>query len=116
MKSEELLKEIIRKSHMEIPGTGFEDRVMEKILFAARLKAQRKKNIRLSWIFLLISCFLLATILVLLSGNSASSILHQFNYSPAGTGQILLPAFSLIAAIIILIQADNLFRLTWQYR
>lgn len=113
-KLEDSFKKIMSKSLLEIPDRNFEDKVMEKVDFIQSLTQKRSKNLNLSWIFLTISAVLFPVCYI--------SIFKSLNYEFTNTlganfqnpETIFVPAFILIFAIIILLQIDNLLRLTYR--
>jgi hypothetical protein len=116
MEQDPILKRLIKKSSHEIPDRNFEERVMEKILFAANHVRRNRKNIQLSWGFLGLSAGLLPVLLIYLSKSYFFSYLTRLGIDLSGISNILMPAAVLVAAIIILVQVDNLYRLTVQMR
>ncbi len=111
MNKQEISK-ILKISALEIPNRNFDERIMQKIEFAYYYKKQRDKNIRLSWIFLGASTILFPTAFLLLMQNSALRLVTDKILSLKGIGQSIMPAIILLSAIIILLQIDNLYRLT----
>ena len=116
MEQDPILKRLMQKSSYEIPHHNFEERVMEKILFAAGHVRRNRKNLRLSWGFLGLSTGLLPVLLVYLSKSYFFRYLAELGINLSSLSNILMPAAVLVAAIIILIQVDNLYRLTTQMR
>lgn len=113
-KLEDSFKKMMSKSLLEISDRNFEDKVMEKVDFIQYLKQKRSKNLKLSWIFLAISAVLFPVgyISVFKSLNYEFINTMGANYQSSET--IFAPAFILIFAIIILLQIDNLLRLTYR--
>lgn len=116
MKQDPLFKILIQKSKMEIPDRNFEYRVMQKIEFAAGIVKQRRKNLKLSWGFLGLSAFLLPVLLLIISKSILLEYLVELGINLSGAANIIMPAAVLISAIIILVQVDNLYRLSLQMR
>ena len=113
---EQQFKVLLQKSHFEIPDRNFEDRIMQKIEFAYSIKLQRRKNLRLSWLFMFLSAILLPALLLFLSHAPLSGTLSKLGVDLAHAGSVLLPAGALLSAILILVQIDNLLRLTLRMR
>jgi len=113
---ESTLKNLLEKSGYEIPDKDFENRVMQKIEFAHQAKIHRKRNLRLSWTFLLISVILLPMIIFFLSDSPIAQAFNQLGINVSRSGNILLPAALLISGIIILLQLDNLYKLSFKAR
>ena len=116
MEQDPILKRLIQKSTYEIPDRNFEERVMEKILFAVNHVRRNRKNLQLSWGFLGLSAGLLPALLVYLSKSYLFNYLAELGIDLSSVSNILMPAAVLVAAIIILVQIDNLYRLSVQMR
>ena len=114
MKKDEVLKKLLMLSETEIPNRNFEERVMEKIRYVAIQNLQRKHHLRLSWIFLVISTILLPSLFLTFINFTNLNLLTRLVPNLIPPVNILLPAGIVIAAIIILLQIDNLLRLSLQ--
>lgn len=114
MEQDPIFSRLMKKSRYEIPDRNFENRVMQKISYAASIQKNRKQNLKLSWVFLGLSSVLLPALLILISKSSLITYLAGLGLNLGGAASILMPAAVLIAAIVILIQLDNLYRLTFQ--
>lgn len=116
MKTDDNFRRVISRAKLEIPSRNFEDKVMEKIFYTAAIQKQRNRNIRLSWIFLLFTALLIPAVILFLTSHFQLGILTGLGIRFSGIGQILMPAGIIICAAIVLIQIDNLYRLTFQLR
>lgn len=102
---------LIQKGGLEIPDINFEDKVMDRILLAGVKKKSEKKNIRLSWIFLIISCILFPLsymALGMINWESTAIIgehIDKISKSISLSGVVVF-------SIIVFYQLDNLLRLT----
>ena len=116
MENDTIFKKLMAKSRYEIPDRNFEDRVMQKVGFVSVIQNQRLKNLKLSWVFLILSTLLLPVLLILVSKSFFIHYLAQLGMNLSGAANIIMPAAVLVSAIIILLQLDNLFRLTVQLK
>ncbi len=107
---------MIVNSLLTIPDRNFEDRVMGKVMLAHSLKLQRDKSLKLSWFFLILSAFLFPGGFIIFIRQA------HYTFSPAIDNalktpvQVFIPAAVIIFAVIILIQIDNLLKLTFRVR
>ena len=112
MKNDSNITQLLKTGHLEIPDRNFEDKVMEKIEFVHLYKKQKNKNLRLSWMFLILSVILIPVGILVVSQNFNLEIIMSRAIPVNGIRQSVTPAIILLSAIIILLQVDNLFRLT----
>jgi hypothetical protein len=113
---EENLKTLMSKSLLTIPDRNFEDRVMEKVLLAKQMKTQRNKNLKLSWLFILLSAVLFPLGFIAILHNADYSFRTVFENASITSVQVFIPATIIIFAVIILIQIDNLLGLTFRMK
>ncbi|MBN2523254.1 MAG: hypothetical protein JXB24_08250 [Bacteroidales bacterium] len=113
-KIENNFKKLIGKSLLEPPGRNFEDNVMGKVVFIHALKQKRNKNLKLSWIFLIISASLVPACYLTFLRYIDFEFLNRLGKNLYNSENIVSPAILLIFAIIILLQIDNLLRLTFR--
>ncbi len=116
MKQEHALKNLLTIAREEPINNDFKDIVMRKVEFSYQLKLIRTKNIRLAWICLLASAILFPIALLLFSKMGSLSLIQKLGFTMESISSILMPASVLITAIIILLQIDNLLRLSFQPR
>lgn len=106
---------LIQKGGLEIPDINFEDKVMDRVLLAGIKMKSEKKNIRLSWIFLIISCILfpLAYMTLGMINWEDTAIIgkHIGNISTT----ISLSGV-VVFSIVVFYQLDNLLRMTIKSR
>lgn len=107
---------LLEKGKLSIPNADFENKVMEKVFFAFQQKEDRKKNLRLSWLFLILSAvfFPLGVLSFLQKLNVNFTDILGRNLEK--TQQFIVPAVVLIFCILLLLQIDNLLRLTIRTR
>jgi hypothetical protein len=107
---------LLEKGKLEIPALDFENKVMDKVFFAFQQKEDHKKNLRLSWLFLVLSAifFPIAILSFLQKLNMSFTDILGKNFE--NTQQFIVPAVVLIFCILLLLQIDNLLRLTLRTR
>jgi heme/copper-type cytochrome/quinol oxidase subunit 3 len=110
------LKLLLEKGKLEINEKDFENKVMKKVEYAHAFKEQQRKNIRMSWFFLVLSAlfFPLGIISFFQKMNWTFSDLLGRNLH--NVQHFIIPALVLIFSILLLLQIDNLFRLTTRTR
>ena len=113
-KVENSFKNLISKSLLEVPDRNFEDKVMDKIVFLQFLKQKRSKSLKLSWIFLAISALLFPIGYISFFRSFNYEFINKIGENLQSPENILMPALILIFASIILLQIDNLLRLTFK--
>jgi hypothetical protein len=107
-------KEIMEKSLLKIPEKDFTEKVMERIHVEAAKKPQFSRDIKFSWLCITLAAFVLPfglkfVIWVLsLFDPYVVQYLHKFSDSV-----IIQIGSVLLATMILLIQLDNLFRITF---
>jgi hypothetical protein len=113
-KVENNFKNLISKSLLEVPDRNFEDKVMDKVVFRQTLKQQRSKSLKLSWFFLVISAFLFPIVYISFFKSFDYEFLNTIDTNFQSPESIFVPALIIIFSIIILLQIDNLLRLTFR--
>ncbi|MBN1950170.1 MAG: hypothetical protein JW801_03150 [Bacteroidales bacterium] len=116
MEKDPILKQLIQKGNHDIPGRNLEDRIMEKVDFLVKMKQGQRKNLRISWFFLLFSLGLIPVVLIALPKTLLVHYLTESGSDLAGITGYMVPAATLIAAVLFLVQIDNLYRLTMRLR
>lgn len=97
---EQLFKDIVSKSKLEMPFPDFEDNVMKQIEAKRTLKLSISKDIKLSWIFFVIVLFL---------GIAISYFLSHMYQSLFGIKiEVVTLIFQMCFAILLFGQLDNL--------
>lgn len=112
-KVEKSFKNLISKSLLELPDRNFEEKVLDKVAFMQYLKQKRSRSLKLSWIFLTISALLFPVGYISIFKYFNSEFITKIGANIQSPESIFLPALILIFAIIMLIQIDNLLRLTF---
>ena len=107
---------LLEKGKREIPDSDFEEKVMTKVLFAFQHQVEHKKNIRLSWMFLLVSAILFPLGILSFLQKMNLNLSDIFGRNLENTQQFVVPAVVLIFCILLLLQIDNLLRLTIRAR
>lgn len=109
--NDKVLMNMLGKSMHEITDPDFDNKVMERISMAEVRKFAEKKNLRLSWIFLIISIVLLPVsypfilkAVGTISGGIAGDYLQNFS-------EFLFPVGIILISVIVLLQIDNLIQL-----
>jgi hypothetical protein len=113
---EKKFQRMIGKSILTVPDRNFEDRVMEKVMLAHSLKLIRSKNLKLSWFFLALSAILFPAGFLFFIRNANYTITPYIDNALKTPIQVFIPAAVIIFAIIILIQVDNLLKLTFRQK
>jgi hypothetical protein len=113
---EQKMRRMIEKSILTLPDRNFEDRVMQKVSLAHTLKIQRNKSLKLSWLFLAISTISFPGGFIIFMRQSDYSFVPIIGNALKTPGQVFVPAAMLIFAIILLIQIDNLLKLTFRVK
>jgi hypothetical protein len=109
-------RHIMGKSILNVPDRNFEDKVMEKVLLANTLKLIRSKNLKLSWFFLALSALLFPAGFLIFIHNANYTITPFIDNALKTPVQVFIPAAVILFAIIILIQVDNLLKLTFRQK
>lgn len=110
------LKSLLKMGKMDVPHADFEDKVMRKIEMVHISQATIRKNLKASWIFLVASILLFPTGFIMLVERIDFSLLPVISGNVNEIMDVLLPAGILLFAVVILIQIDNLLRLTLRTR
>lgn len=116
LKNDKNLNQLLGKGMIELNDISFEDKVMKKIEMVKLQKEQNRRNIRLSWIFLIISMILLPTSFILLSDQHSIISETLSNTQIISFGTFLKPAGMILFSIIIFLQIDNLYRMNIKKR
>jgi hypothetical protein len=111
---EQKFRKMIGISILNVPDRNFEERVMGKVLLAHSLKQQRSKSLKLSWLFLALSAVLFPGGFLIFIRQADYSFTPYIDNALKTPIQVFIPAAAIIIAIIILIQVDNLLRLTFR--
>lgn len=114
--SDSELNEIMKKSMLQMPHIDFEDKVMEKINALEIRKETLRKNLRASWLFLLLSIILFPAGIMVIYNQIDFSFVPEVGKSINGFVDVLMPGIILIFSAVLLLQIDNLFRLTFRSR
>lgn len=109
-------RKMIEKSILNVPDRNFEDRVMEKVVLANSVKLQRDKSLKLSWFFLAISAVLFPSGFLFFIKHANYTFTPYIDNALKTPIQVFIPAAVIIFAIIILIQVDNLLKLTFRQK
>lgn len=115
-KNDTELHDLLKRGMMEVPHAGFEDKVMQKIELVHLSQKIIRKNLKASWVFLVISILLFPTGFVMLFDQFDLSIIPGIEESVSEIMDVVLPAGVLLFAVVILLQIDNLLRLTFRTR
>lgn len=110
------MKILLGKGMLELPGKDFENKVMDKVFFSYQQAEVQKKSIRLSWLFLLLSTLLFPIGILSFLQKLNLNFADIFGKNLGNTQQFIAPAVVLIFCILLLLQIDNLFRLTVRTR
>ena len=102
---------LMSKSMLEISDPDFDDKVIQRVKLAQIRKYDEKKNLRLSWLFLIFSAIILPLAFPVLI-----KLINMFSgtYSDAYLGHLTrftVPAGIVLISIIVLVQIDNLIQL-----
>jgi len=116
MNLEQKFRKMIEKSILSVPDRNFEARVMEKLMLAHSVKLQRSKSLKLSWIFLALSTVLFPGGFLFFIKEANYSFTPYIDNALKTPIQVFIPAAVIIFAIIILIQVDNLLKLTFRQK
>lgn len=101
---EHFLKEIISKSKLEMPFHDFEDNVMKQIEAQKVLKLSITKDVKLSWIFLVLSS---------LFGIATSYFITQLDQSFFGIKiELATLIFQMCFALLLFGQLESLIQIT----
>ena len=109
-------KALLEKGKLSIPNVDFENKVMEKISFAFQQKKERRKSLRLSWFFLILSAIFFPVGIVSFLQKLNLQFSDILGKNLENTQQFIVPAVVLIFCILLLLQIDNLLRLTLRTR
>ncbi len=110
------LRTLLGKGMMVIPDKDFENKVMDKVFFSYQQAELQKKNIRLSWLFLSLSTLFFPVGILSFLQKMNLSFTDILGRNLGNTQQFIVPAVVLIFCILLLLQIDNLFRLTVRAR
>lgn len=106
---------LIRKGGLEVPDINFDDKVMDRVFLSEIKKKSLKKNLRLSWIFLVVSCIMFPLAYYILSKiewtayTAVGKHISSFSKSISMAGIVIF-------SIVIFLQLDNLFRLSFKQK
>ncbi|HKJ42317.1 MAG TPA: hypothetical protein VKA27_09480 [Sunxiuqinia sp.] len=103
---EQLLKDLMKHSVVEMPFADFEDRLMDKIYSEKQHKQTVSKNIGVAWIF-----FFLGLFFGLLITNMTANLNDLFKGIPAKEIALFL---QIGIAVVLLFQFDRLFGYTFR--
>lgn len=110
------IRQLMKKGLFEVPNTGFEEKVMKKIELVNLSQKLIRKNVKASWIFLAISILLFPLGFAVVFNHYDISQIPVLGASADEIANLLLPAGILLFAVLILLQIDNLLRLTIRTR
>lgn len=104
------------KGKLEIPDKDFENKVMNKVFYAYQQAEHQKKNIQLSWLFLLLSAIFFPIGILSFLQKMNINLTDILGRNLENSQQFIAPAVVLIFCILLLLQIDNLLRLTFRTR
>ena len=110
------LHSLLEKGILEVPDNDFDNKVMDKVFFSYQQVELRKKSIRLSWLFLSLSAIFFPIGILSFLQRMNLSFTDIFGRNLENTQQFIIPAVVLIFCILLLLQIDNLLRLTLRTR
>ena len=110
------LQILMEKGKLEIPDKDFENKVMSKVFYAYQQVEHQKKNIRLSWLFLSLSAIFFPIGILSFLQKMNINLSDILGRNLENSQQFIAPAIVLIFCILLLLQIDNLFRLTLRTR
>lgn len=106
----------IKQSLLHLSDPDFDDKLMQRIVLISERKAIANKNIRLSWIFLILSVFLFPLCYIVVFKSIQSAEFIEFGLNVNEIIEVIFPAGIILFSAIILLQIDNLFQLTVRNR
>jgi len=107
---------LIGKSLLHTIDPEFDDKVMQRVVLASVKKTVIKQNLRLSWIFLIFSAVIFPLGYMLVSRNIQLDFITKAGFDTDSIIKILYPAGIIIFAVILLLQIDNLLRLSYKQK
>ena len=107
---------LLDKGKLEIPDIDFENKVMDKVLFTYQYNEDHKKSIRLSWLFLILSALFFPIGILTFLQKMNINFTDILGKNLENAQQFIVPAVVLIFCILLLLQIDNLLRLTIRTR
>lgn len=110
------LQALLNKGLLEIPDKDFESKVMAKVSFAFQQKEDRKKSLRLSWFFLVLSAVFFPIGILSFLQKLKFNLTDVLGRNLENTQQFIVPAVILIFCILLLLQIENLLRLSLKTR
>ena len=110
------LRGLMKKGVMEVPHADFENKVMEKIELVHLGQKIIQKNLKASWVFLIASILLFPLGYIILFNHLDLSIIPGIGDSVGEIMEVALPAGVLLFSVVVLLQIDNLLRLTVRTR
>lgn len=113
-KHDEELSRLVGMSMLHVSTTGFEDKVMQKVFYSSQFKKHVRKNIRASWFFILLSAVLFPGGFWAVYNAAVSYNSSYFDAFTSNFSGVIIPACVLLFSIVILVQVDNLLRLSKQ--
>ncbi len=111
---EKELSRLLGLAKLNVPTTGFEDKVMQKVFYSYQHKKHVRKNIRTSWFFIVLSAVLFPGGFYAVYNEAASYSFSYFGPITSNFSGVIIPACVLLFSIVILVQIDNLIRLSKQ--
>jgi hypothetical protein len=107
---------LLKHSLLHLRDPDFDNKLMQRISLINERGTIAKKNIRLSWIFLFLSMVLFPLCYIFLFNSIPNFELSKIGLHFKGMSAILYPAGIILFSSVILLQIDNLFRLTFRRR
>lgn len=108
------LKSLVKNGVHSMPHFDLEEKIMKKVEYVAQHNQMVKNNLRVSWILLVLSIVLFPTSFYYVYTRTDLSLVPQIGQSLNNFAEILLPGGVLICSVLILLQIDNLLKLSFK--
>ncbi|HBH47875.1 MAG TPA: hypothetical protein DDX98_04510 [Bacteroidales bacterium] len=106
------LRAMMQKGLLDIPDPEFETKIMQRVMLASQRNTIVRKNLRASWFFLAISIVLFPAGFMAVYRQLDFSFLPAIGESMNNLVSVFLPAGVLLFSVVVLLQIDNLLRLS----
>lgn len=103
---------LVKKSMLHPSFIDFDNKVMQRVLLLNTSKKTIRKNLKLSWLFLIFSFLLFPLSYFLIFKRLNFSFIAELGINIEAHSQMFYPAGVILFTIILLLQVDNLYRLT----
>ena len=106
------LRDLMKQGTHSMPHFDLEDKIMKKVEYVAQHNQVVRKNLRVSWGLLALSVLLFPASFWYAYTRADLTLIPRIGDSLNNFAEVLLPGGILICSIVILLQIDNLLKLS----